>query len=324
MGAHTGDATQAEPACGLRVIKSGPLSLLQDGGRRGWQHIGVSPAGPMDPYAAAWANRLLDNPRNTSVVEMALGGVAFAVEVDTWLAVTGADMPLTLDGRRLAGWSRFAVRRGQHLVLGYARWGQRAYLAAVGGFAATPVLGSVATHVQDGLGGLHGDGAPLRRDDWLACAPAPHAHRHRARPVAELVPDYARNAVIRVIPNLGEGAFEPDAMERFYGQPWEVSVDSDRKGIRLKGERPLSAPARQWSQGMVWGAIQVPPDGQPIVLAADRQTMGGYPVIGFVHPLDFGRVCQARPKEPVRFLPTTQEEAEADLRASTQLRLRRT
>ena len=121
---------------GLQVLQPGPLSLLQDGGRFGFQHLGVSPAGPLDWPAAAWANRLLGNPWGTPLLEVALGGVILSSQVDTWLAVCGADVPISVEGQPRASWSRFALRAGQQLQLGFARSGQRAYLAVAGGFRA--------------------------------------------------------------------------------------------------------------------------------------------------------------------------------------------
>lgn len=158
---------------GLRVVKAGPQSLLQDDGRRGWQHLGVSPGGPLDRQAAAWANRLLGNPWGAPLLEIAFGGLVLECTVEaTWLALTGARLALTVDGRECLPWSRFRVRRGQRIELGFAEAGQRAYLACAGGFRAKPVLGSIACQVRDGLGGLRGDGRILAEGDCLPCVEA--------------------------------------------------------------------------------------------------------------------------------------------------------
>ncbi|WP_349616007.1 biotin-dependent carboxyltransferase family protein [Azotobacter salinestris] len=294
---------------GLAVIRPGPLSLLQDAGRLGWQHLGVSPAGPLDIHAAAWANRLLENRRGTPLVEIALGGMELQSAIDTWVAVCGAELDIRLDGATRPNWSRFAVRAGQRLRLGFARSGQRAYLAVTGGFRAGAVLGSVATHGREGLGGLHGDGRPLRAGDVLPCTPAslPGA----ASVPWRFVPDYRAEPCLRVMLGGDTGDFSMADRQRFFAQPWRLSPQSDRMGARLSGE-PLQAPARQWSLGVATGAIQVPPDGQPIVLMADRQTMGGYPILGWVHPLDLGLLAQCPAHRPVRFarvrVKTVQEE----------------
>lgn len=283
---------------GLAVIRPGPLSLLQDAGRLGWQHLGVSPAGPLDVHAAAWANRLLDNPWGTPLVEIALGGVELESRLDTWVALCGAELAITVDGAPRLNWSRFALCAGQRLCLGFARSGQRAYLAVAGGFHTSAVLGSVATQSREGLGGLHGDGQPLRAGDLLPCAPA-----SRSGVVSvpwRFVPDYRSEPCLRVMLGGDAGDFSVAERHRFFAQAWRLSPQSDRMGARLSGE-PLQAPTRQWSLGVTTGAIQVPPDGQPIVLMADRQTMGGYPILGWVHPLDLWRLAQCPAHRMVRF-----------------------
>ena len=296
---------------GLRVLKPGPLSLLQDGGRHGWQHLGVSPAGPLDLHAAAWANRLLDNPWGTPLLEVALGYLELESQLDTWLALTGAQVAPTLDGQARPLWSRFPLRAGQRIRLGFARSGQRAYLAVAGGFRAPPLLGSVSTQPREGLGGLHGKGEPLRAGDLLPCLPADFA---RALSVPwPYQPDYRATAQLRVIGGGDALSFESEQLQAFFDRSWQLSPQSDRMGARLLGEA-LVAPARQWSQGVGRGAIQLPPDGQPIILQADHQTMGGYPILGWLHPLDLARLAQCPPHHELRFSPVGIDEAQAELR----------
>ncbi|KJK01595.1 allophanate hydrolase [Pseudomonas sp. 21] len=296
----------------LKVIACGPLCLLQDGGRQGWQHLGVSPGGPVDKQAAAWANRLLGNTPGVPLLEIALGGVELEVQADTWLALTGADVPATLDGEPLPGWSRFRAGVGQRLKLGFARAGQRAYLATAGGFHAPSILGSVATQTREKLGGLAGNGQPLAADDLLECAACGERFTRGASVPWPYRPDYRETPTLRVLP--GPDAFSEEQRQAFFEQRWQVSPQSDRMGVRLRGEA-LSAPRRQWSLGIVEGAIQVPPDGQPIVLLADRQSMGGYPLLGVLHPLDIGRLAQCPAHSEVRFAQAHVEQAQADLRA---------
>ena len=296
---------------GLRVLNAGPLSLLQDAGRHGWQHLGVSAGGPVDIHAAAWANHLLGNAWGTPLLEVALGGLRLRVEADCWLALCGAAMPIRVDGEACPGWSRFALRAGQELELGFAASGQRAYLAVAGGFRVEPVLGSVATQRREGLGGLHGDGRALEEGDLLPCAASGAAFERGASVPWPYVPDYRETPVLRVLP--GGDVFEPEQRGAFFERTWHLSPQSDRMGARLHGE-PIHAPRRQWSLGVVRGAIQVPPDGQPIVLQADHQSMGGYPLLGFVHPLDLGRLAQCPAHAEVRFAETTLEAAQDELR----------
>lgn len=293
------------------MVKPGPLSLLQDAGRTGWQHLGVSPSGPLDWHAAAWANRLLGNAWGTCVLEMALGGLQFEAEGELWLAVSGADLPVSLDGRPVMNWSRFRVRAGQHLQFGYAPSGQRAYLAAAGGFRAPRVLGSVATQAREGLGGLQGRGEALQVGDLLV-ADSGNFSRGASVPWCYR-PDYQAVASLRVMTGGDAAAFAPEQLKAFFTQHWRLEPQSDRMGARLHGE-PLQAPQREWSLGVVRGCIQVPPDGQPIILQADHQTMGGYPILGWLHPLDQWRLAQCRPRQSLSFTLVGVGDVQRDLR----------
>ena len=296
---------------GLRVLRPGPLSLLQDAGRVGWQHLGVSPGGVQDGHAAAWANRLVGNAWGAPLLEIALGGVELRAETDLWLALAGAEVRIEVDGRSVPNWSRFTLRAGQCLTIGFARSGQYLYLAAAGGFAAEPVRGSISTQVREGLGGLDGVGGALIGGDLLACAEGGCA---RAASVPwPYRPDYRATPVLRVITGGDAVAFSEVALAAFFGQVWQLAAQSDRMGARLQGE-PLVAPVRQWSLGVARGAIQVPPDGQPIILQADRQTMGGYPILGWLHPLDQWRLAQCQGRQSLRFTQVSVSDAQAELR----------
>ena len=301
---------------GFGVLRPGPQSLLQDHGRAAWQHLGVSPCGPADMQAAAWANYLLGNRWGTPLLEVALGGLSLACRLDTWVAVTGAQVAVRLDGQPRPNWSRFAVQAGQQLQLGPARTGQRAYLAVAGGFSAQARLGSVAVQQREGAGGLHGDGRALQAGDLLICRPA-QLPRPASVP-ARLVPDYAQVPVLRVIVG-GEGGSLPGRAGLDYlAQDWRVSPQSDRMGVRLYSGgavAPRLPLRREWSRGVCSGEIQLPPDGQPIILLADRQSMGGYPALGWVHPLDLGLLAQCAPRQQVRFRAASLSEVQAELAA---------
>lgn len=238
---------------GLRVVKAGPQSLLQDDGRRGWQHLGVSPGGPLDRQAAAWANRLLGNPWGAPLLEIAFGGLVLECTVEaTWLALTGARLALTVDGRECLPWSRFRVRRGQRIELGFAEAGQRAYLACAGGFRAKPVLGSIACQVRDGLGGLRGDGRILAEGDCLPCVEAGAACPWDASVPWRFQPDYRQQRPLRVLLGGDAAAFDAASRRAFFASAWRISPRSDRMGVRLAGEplRAHRAPGRRvWWRG---------------------------------------------------------------------------
>lgn len=301
---------------GFEVLQAGPQSLVQDAGRLGWQHLGVSPGGPADIHAAAWANRLLNNPWGTPLLEVALGGLQVRSQLDTWLAVCGAEVSVHIDGQPRANWARWPIRAGQLLQLGFARSGQRAYLAVAGGFHLPAQLGSVACQQREGLGGLHGDGRALCVGDLLPCA------AQQLPGVASVPWAYVRNyqarPLLRVITGGDALSFNEDQLQGFFAQTWRLSPQSDRMGVRLTGA-PLSVPtlgaARQWSQGVSSGAIQLPADGQPIILMADRQTMGGYPLLGWLHPLDLARLAQCPAQHEVHFTVVSLSDVQAELAA---------
>ncbi|MGC8853831.1 MAG: biotin-dependent carboxyltransferase family protein [Halothiobacillaceae bacterium] len=290
----------------LRVIKPGILALPQDGGRRGVMHTGLTQGGPLDLHAWAWANRLLDNPWGAGTLEIHYGGLELQAEDDLWLALTGADLEARIDSTPLAPWQSFLLRRGQHLRFGRARHGLRAYLAVAGGFAIDG-----PTIPREGLGGLHGNGRSLAIGDRLPCIPG-LTRRPRAVP-SRFRPDYSALLTLRLIPGAQFGAFGTKARARLFGQTWHLSPRSDRMGARLEGA-PLKSPSGLVSEGIALGAVQVPPDGQPIILLNDRQTLGGYPKLGAIHPLDLAALAQRPSGTELRLRPCTLQEAQAKMR----------
>lgn len=297
---------------GLSVLNAGPLTLLQDAGRFAFQHLGVSPSGPMDVHAAAWANHLLGNAWGTPLLEITLGGLVLQAQLDTGIALCGPELPLWLDDEPMPLWQSFVLRKGQTLKLGYARSGLRLYLAVLGGFTAKAQLGSVATQRREGLGGLQGGGVAVEQGDVLPCAAASLVSKTSVP--QGYIPSYKPTEPIRVVFAEGETGFDLYSQQKFCDQAWLISPQSDRMGIRLQG-LALSAARPTWSTPVVTGSIQVPPDGQPIVLAADRQTLGGYPVLGWLSPLDLGRLAQLPARSSVCFQKVHLEEVQQELRA---------
>lgn len=290
----------------LRVIKPGILALPQDGGRRGVMHTGLTQGGPLDLHAWAWANRLLDNPWGAGTLEIHYGGLELEAEDDLWLALTGADLGARIDDTPLTPWQSFLLRRGQRLRFGTPQHGVRAYLAVAGGFVMDG-----PTVPREGLGGLHGDGRPLAIGDRLPCIPG-LTRRPRTVP-SRFRPDDSAFLPLRLIPGAQFGTFGTEARARLFGKPWRLSPRSDRMGARLEGE-PIAAPRGLISEGIALGAVQVPPDGQPIILLNDRQTLGGYPKLGAIHPLDLAALAQRLPGTELRLRPCTLQEAQAEMR----------
>ncbi|WP_299312230.1 biotin-dependent carboxyltransferase family protein [uncultured Halomonas sp.] len=299
---------------GFHVERAGPLALLQDAGRFGVRRLGVTQGGAADLHGWAWANRLAGNPWGTAALEVTFGGLTLVAERDLTLAVAGADLGATLDGEPLPLWERITCREGQRLVFAAPANGLRAYLAVAGGFVAEPVLGSVACVVREGLGGFDGRGSKLAVGDRLAVGePASGAHSLAAAP-AEARLDYRVPARLALLPGAQIGDFTGQSLYRAFNSAWRVDDRADRMGVRLTGPRLACRIASLVSEGIGLGAVQVPPDGQPIALLNDRQTIGGYPRLGALTPLSASRLAQCLPGQEVRLVASSGEQALGELR----------
>lgn len=281
---------------GLLVVRPGPLTTVQDLGRRGVAHLGVPRAGALDEPALRAANRLVGNEPGAAGLETTLGGVALRALGPVVVAVTGAPSPVRVDGRAAAWGAPVAVPAGAVLEVGAATAGVRGYLSVAGAIAVPPVLGSRSTDLLSGLGP-----APLAAGDRLPIGPPPPD-----RPRPDLVPLPAPPAELVLRLRLGPHAdwFKPSALTRLARDGYLVSPAGNRIGLRTEGPPVTRARAGELpSEGMVLGAVQIPPDGRPVVFLADHPTTGGYPVIGVVPAADLAAAAQARPGTPVRFVP---------------------
>lgn len=302
----------------LDVLASGLLLTVQDLGRAAARRYGVPAGGAMDRFALVAANRLVGNPPGAAAIEITAGGAELVLNVPALVAVTGADLGARCNDRLLPLWTAVRVGRGERIRFTgrSGEWGARAYLAVAGGIAVPVVLGSRATDLAGGFGGLAG--RALRPGDRLPLGPPP--------PLAELGlgrywppalrPPYGPTPALRMLPGPHSGGFAPEALEALTTQNWRVGATSNRMGYRLEGP-PLAAmrPFDLPSLGVVPGVIQVPPDGAPILLMADAQTTGGYPVIGAVIGPDLPLAAQLLPGDALRLVLTTLEEALAAHRA---------
>ncbi len=285
---------------GMRVISPGVLSLIQDGGRRGFQRFGVSVSGAMDPDSLVLGNRLVGNQPGFAAVEVTFGGAEFAFDEDAFIAITGADLSATIDGTPVPLWESFLAPAASTLSFGAPAIGMRAYLCVAGGVTSAPVLGSRSTHVASGIGG--NDGGPLKAGDELPVGPAPDVRDHLRVPM-DLVPGIESSITVRVVPGPQEDAFTAAGVGTFYGSGYAISDRSDRQGVRLEGPEIAAVNERYdiVSDAVVFGSIQVPGDRKPIILLADRQTTGGYPKIGTVASVDIPKLAQAHPASNIRF-----------------------
>jgi biotin-dependent carboxylase-like uncharacterized protein len=278
----------------LEILRTGPLAVVQDLGRAGLAHLGVGRSGAADRRSHKLANRLVANPDDRATVEVTFGGFSARVcggDVD--IAVTGADTDPTVNGIKFGTNSIHHVRDGQVISLGAPRAGLRTYLAVRGGICVEPVLGSRSYDVMSAIGP-----SPLRTGDQLPIGEHTNDYPELDQaPVAAIT----GNAVeLSVIPGPRDDWFvDPDVLVR---TDWLASDRSDRVGMRLVG-RPLQYrfPDRQLpSEGTTRGAIQVPPNGLPVILGPDHPVTGGYPVVGVVIDEDIDKIAQVRPGQHVR------------------------
>ncbi|MBP2294464.1 biotin-dependent carboxyltransferase family protein [Azospirillum rugosum] len=303
----------------LRVVRPGLFATIQDLGRVGYQELGMPVAGALDPIALRLANALVGNPAGTAGVEIALLGPALKVEAESVRVAVVGPMALRLEREgeppaALEPYRTHTLARGDVLALGAVTGASVAYLAVAGGFALEPFLGSLSTYVRAGIGPLGGkplgDGAriPLGRN----AAPA-GADVGLPEP-----PEYGGGPV-RVVLGPQDDRFTAAAVETFLSATYRVGKDADRMGLRLEG--PTLAhrgTADIPSDGLVTGSIQVPGNGQPILLLNDHQTAGGYAKIATVISADLPRVGRLRPGDPLSFRAVSVEEAEAIRRRQEQ------
>lgn len=290
----------------IRIVDPGPLTTVQDLGRHGHLRSGIPASGAMDRFAFVLANRLVGNDDDAAALECTLLGMRFEAEQACALAVTGADMPVTINGSAASSWRTLALQPGDKVRLGAARAGVRAYAAFSGGIAVPLALGSRSTYVRGRLGGL--EGRALRKDDRLQLFDAPAPALRRAPPHA--VPTYRDEPDIRVVLGPQADRFTPAGIATFLGQAYELLPQSDRMGARFSGPRIAHTNGHDIvSDGIAAGSVQVPGDGQPIVLLADRQSTGGYTKIATVCSFDLGRIAQLRPGQTARFQEISIEQA---------------
>lgn len=301
----------------IEVLRPGAQTTVQDRGRTGLRHLGIGVAGALDAYSAAVANLLVGNDESSAVLEIALSGPTLHFACAARIALAGADIDAHCGDAALPGWRPITLPAGSELRLGACRRGARAYLAVAGGIGIAPVLGSRSTDLRAGFGGVAG--RALRRADTLPIAADPSAACELRVATWWIDPkpdlDLAPGARVHLLP--GRDATAP--AESITHQAWRVSEASNRQGLRLQGEAlALSDPGERLSTPTVPGTVQLPPDGHPIVLLADAQTIGGYPCIGQVCLADLPRLAQCRPGDSVHFQPIDRAAALARHRARQQ------
>lgn len=310
----------------IHVLRPGLMTTFQDLGRTGLQQYGVIVSGAMDSLALQIANQLVCNDDGEVALEVTLSGPSLRVEQDALIAITGADLSPTIDGQTAPAWRPVWVRAGSQLDFGAPHSGVRAYLAIAGGFDLPMVMNSRSTYLRAKVGGL--EGRPLRTGDTVSFRPAaPTASRRidrlartaNGRPFAASnwsadysMLGYSNGPVIRVTPGNQQDWFTTESLTAFYRDEFHVTPQSDRMGYRLAGP-PLQfqTPRELLSEAVTMGTIQVPGNGQPIILMADRPTTGGYAKMAQVATVDLSALAQVRPGATLKFQAVTLEESQS-------------
>ena len=286
----------------LKVIRAGMQTTVQDMGRTGYRLDGVSRSGALDMPSLMIANVLVGNAPEAAALEITLGKCQFEFTRDVWFALSGADCEATLDGKPVwTGW-RQRARVGQQLQLNLPRRGMRSYLAVAGGLDVPVVMGSRSTDLKGGFGGFLG--RELRDGDEIS------ALAGRDFTNACGVKQLLWSNRIRALPGPEYHELSREAQENFWRLPWQLSAQSNRMGYRLHGQTLARAEQRELtSHGLLPGVVQVPHNGQPIVLMNDAQTTGGYPRIACIIAADLHSLAQVRLGEPIHFVQCSLEDA---------------
>lgn len=282
----------------LEVLRPGPLCTVQDLGRPGLAHLGVPRSGAADRPSLRAANRLVGNPEEAAGLELTLGGLVLRAGAPVVVALAGAPCPAYRDGTPAPFAAALSLAAGAELRVGTPRWGLRTYLAVRGGVAVPAVLGSRATDLLSGLGPQ-----PLAPGTVLPVGPAPGGTASAAPLADPGVRDPAgRPRVLRLLPGPRADWFTPQAWELLTAAPYAVSPQSNRVGLRLSGPPlPRRVVGELAPEPLVEGALQVPPDGQPVLFLADHPVTGGYPVLAVVAAADLPLAAQARPGDRLAF-----------------------
>ncbi|MFD2248183.1 biotin-dependent carboxyltransferase family protein [Pontibacter ruber] len=310
----------------IKVLKPGLLTTIQDTGRYGYQKEGIIVSGSMDKVALRIANLLVGNEQQAAALEITLLGPSLYFEADHLIAITGADLSPGIDGEPVKLWRPILVKKGGTLSFRAPVLGCRAYVAVAGSFDVSKVMGSYATYLRAGLGGFQG--RALQTGDVISCKGANEKtaayiqelsagigqsnHKQASwAPGAELYPAYEENPSIRAIKGPEYDLFTVSSQEYLWSEKFQVTTESDRMGYRLQSEQlSLTDSQELISSAVTFGTVQVPAEGQPIVLMADHQTTGGYPRIAQVITADLPKLAQVQPGKHIRFEEVSLEKAQ--------------
>lgn len=293
----------------IKVITPGMLSTIQDGGRKGFAAMGFNASGVMDVRSYHIANALVGNFTDEAVIEMTYLGGSFKFLESNYIAITGADMSPKLDGVPVEMYTTVFVKQDETLTFSAAESGMRAYIAVRGGIDVPVIMGSRSTNLKCKLGGL--DGRPLKAGDIIPCRDVYdefHKHLIHSAPKEDFGSD---EITVRVLLGPQDVYFTDHGIKTFLNSTYTVTNESDRMGCKLSGEKiEYKNTVDIISDGIVFGSIQIPRTGNPIIMLADRQTTGGYAKIATVISVDLPLLAQARPGTKVRFELIDRQKAE--------------
>jgi len=300
---------------GIRILNGGMLTTVQDLGRLGYSAYGVSPGGAMDSWAMKIANRLVGNDDGRGGLEITSTGLKIQWRTDALFSITGGDLGAFLNDQPLRPWCAYPAKKGDILGFNKGHWGLRAYLAIAGGFELPKVMGSQSTDLKGKFGGFLG--RKLLKGDELSIGN--NTTKDVSPMIEKEVPENMRGYedfhVLRVISGPHEDRFTEGGIKEFFRETFHVGQAFDRMGYRLEGKKiDPGDEADILSDGMMFGAIQVPGDGIPIIMGADRQTTGGYRKIAHVISLDLGKLAQKTWKDPVKFKEISLDQAHRELK----------
>ncbi|MCU7553995.1 biotin-dependent carboxyltransferase family protein [Alteromonas sp. ASW11-19] len=297
-----------DKCCALMVKSPGMQALIMDDGRGAAQQQGFSESGPMDDDAFFWANWLCENPSSTPQIEW-VGEAEFEATQTINVAVTGPGAEVQVNGKSHAMWTTLRLKAGDRLSVTPDNMGTRHYLAVSGRWQVPKVARSASTVIREHLGGLSRDGSALVTGDAI---PIDVRITEDIRELPEAMrPAYSPDTPFAVIPGYQYNWFSPVSQQLFFSSVYKITPQIDRMGYRLSGTAIQCSEHALRSEGITLGAIQLPPDGQPIVMMRDRQTLGGYPKLGCVSTNDISRLAQMVPGQPIEFEAQDAEQARA-------------
>lgn len=311
---------------GIEIIRPGLLTTIQDKGRYGFRKYGIIVSGAMDTFAYRMSNILVGNEEGESVLEVTLLGPQIYINEDTLISICGADLSPKVNGDKVPMWRPIYIKKGSKLTFGKNKFGTRAYIGFAGSFDVLKVMGSDSTYLRAEIGGYKG--RALKKGDTLELKESSELSKKIIKELScgkkeckviypkwfvtnKILPLYKNNPVVRIIKGGEFNYFNEESKKKLFQCNYRITPESDRMGYRLKGQNlELKEPLEMISEAVALGTIQVPPDGNPIILLADRQTTGGYPKIGQVISVDIPLVAQLKPGDNISFCEISLKEAQ--------------